>query len=79
MPKAIKCGLCRFSLRAEKINNLAKSIIAYFVIVLHIMPIGALANAALKHRCITVGEAEKMQWLKAYTHCTDQCSRQQTK
>ena len=41
MPKATKCGQCRYSIKAEKIHNLARSIIADFVIAL-IMPIGAL-------------------------------------
>ena len=42
MPKATNCGQCRFSHRAEKINNLARSTIVYFIIAL-IMPLGALA------------------------------------
>ena len=41
MPIATKCGQCRFRLRAEKINKLARNIITYFVIEL-IMTIGAL-------------------------------------
>ena len=44
MPKVTKCGQCHFSLRAEKINNLARIIIAYFVIGL-IMPVCALVYA----------------------------------
>ena len=49
-PKYVRspiCDQCRFSIRAEKINNVEKNIIVYFVIAL-IMPIGSLVIAILK-------------------------------